>query len=401
MTELIDPGYAIKQNISSKALWRDKKPRLDRLDIELTERCNNACIHCYINLTAKDTQAARRELTTDQWNNILRQAAALGVLTIRITGGEPLLRDDFSEIYLYARHLGIQVIIFTNARLITPELADLFARVPPRKKIEISVYGMHPWSYDEVTCTKGAFIEFRRGVELLEERKIPYVVKSVLLPPNRGEITEFENWAASIPWMDKYSTYATLFELRTRRDSPVKNRLIRNLRISPEECIALISRNARTYRNEMSQFSVKFLGPQGDRIFACGAGERGCVDAYGMYQMCILLRHPDTVYNLKRGTLFEGLTEMFPRLRELRTTNLIYLERCARCFLKGLCEQCPGRSWEENGTLDTPVEYLCQVAHAQARFLGLIGDYELGWEVADWRERVRRLAIQDDVDNLP
>ena len=59
-----------------------------------------------------------------------------------------------------------------------------------------------------------------------------------------------------------------------------------------------------------------------------------------------------------------------PRLRELRATNPEYLRRCARCFLKGLCEQCPAKSWAEHGTLDTPVEYLCEVAHAQARWLG-------------------------------
>ena len=58
------------------------------------------------------------------------------------------------------------------------------------------------------------------------------------------------------------------------------------------------------------------------------------------------------------------------------------------CFLKGLCEQCPAKSWTENGTLDTPVEYLCSVAHAQARWMGWLKDGEKAWEVKDWKERV-------------
>ena len=61
-------------------------------------------------------------------------------------------------------------------------------------------------------------------------------------------------------------------------------------------------------------------------------------------------------------------------------------------FLKGLCEQCPAKSWMEHGTLDTPVEYLCDVAHAQARYLGLIGDSEKAWEVTNGKERVERFA---------
>ncbi len=79
---------------------------------------------------------------------------------------------------------------------------------------------------------------------------------------------------------------------------------------------------------------------------------------------------------------------------EIRHIADEYLRRCALCFLKGLCEQCPGKSWSENGTLDTPVEYLCEVAHVQARHLGWLGESEHGWEVTKWRERVRRIDSQ-------
>jgi len=79
---------------------------------------------------------------------------------------------------------------------------------------------------------------------------------------------------------------------------------------------------------------------------------------------------------------------LFSRVRDLRAVNPEYLHRCARCFLKSFCEQCPAKSWTENGTPDTPVEYLCEVAHAQACYLGWLGESERGWEVMDWRERV-------------
>jgi len=387
-----DQGYVVVRSPSQHPLFGEKGPLLGHLDIELTERCNNACIHCYINLPARDARATARELTTGQWQDILRQAADLGALSVRFTGGEPLLRSDFAELYLFARRLGLKVVLFTNARLITPELADLFARVPPLKKIEISVYGMHPESYHAVACAPEGYAEFRRGVELLLARQIPFGVKSVLLPPNRAEMDEFEAWAATLPGMDRQPSYSVFLELRARHDSPAKNQRITKLRFSPEEGLALLARREDSYRKSMAQFSAGFLRPQGDRLFACGAGEAGCVDAYGMFQMCMLLRHPDTAYDLKQGTLREALTEVFPRLRETRATNPEYLKRCARCFLKGLCEQCPAKSWTEHGTLDTPVEYLCQVAHAQARYLGLLTEGEQAWEVADWRERIAKLA---------
>lgn len=387
-----DHGYAVRRSYAQQGLFQGRAPLLGHLDIELTERCNNNCLHCYINLPARDRRAAQRELTAGEWKEILRQATDLGALSVRFTGGEPLLRTDFAEIYLYARRLGLRVVLFTNARLITPELADLLARIPPLKKIEISVYGMRPESYDAVACAPGAFAEFRRGVDLLAERQVPFVVKSVLLPPNRAEIDEFEAWAATIPGMDYEPPYAVFLDLRTRRDSSAKNRRIRSLRFSPEEGVALLDRREGAYRRGMAQFSAAFLRPQGDELFNCGAGEAGCVDAYGAYQMCMHLRHPDVVYDLKQGSLREGLTGAFPRFRETRATNPDYLNRCARCFLKGLCEQCPAKSWAEHGTLDTPVEYLCQVAHAQARYLGLLGEGERAWEIEYWQQRIDALA---------
>jgi hypothetical protein len=46
----------------------------------------------------------------------------------------------------------------------------------------------------------------------------------------------------------------------------------------------------------------------------------------------------------------------------------------------------------EHGTLDTPVDYLCDIAHLQARDLGLLKEGEKAWEVTDWRERINSLS---------
>lgn len=390
-----EKGYVVKKNINVDGLFKRKQPILYHLDIELTERCNNNCIHCYINLPAQNARALRNELKTDQWKDILQQAADLGALSVRFTGGEPLLREDFNEIYLYARRLGMKIILFTNARLITPDLADLFARVPPLMKIEISNYGLRADSYNAVTRSQDAFAEFMQGVKLLSDRKIPIMVKYVPLPPNKTEMNEFETLAAKIPGMDMNPSFVKFLDLRTRRDLPAKNHLITRLRISPEEGVALLSRNRDEYRKGMTLFCTEFMYPQGDRLFSCGAGETGCVDAYGIYQMCMILRHPDMVVDLKQLTMHEALTEVFPSYRKTRAKDPDYLRRCARCFLRGLCEQCPAKSWAEHGTLDTPVEYFCQIAHAQARVLGMLEKDENAWEITDWRARINRLSYSE------
>ncbi len=390
--------YAATDSLAKRSLWQKGGPALPMLSIELTERCNNACQHCYINLPEHDAAARARELTTLEWKAILQQAADLGVLTVLITGGEPLLREDFAELYLFTRRLGMQVMLYTNARLITPELADLFARIPPREKIEITVYGMRPASYDAVACAPGAFAQFQRGVALLRERGVPFVLKTALLPDNRADLPLLEQWAAENPWMDDPPGRAIFFDLRGRRDSAARNRLIERLRVTPAEALRVLTAQPDKYRQSMCEFCSRFMGASGDDLFNCGAGNDLTIDAYGICQPCMLLRDPRLCYDLRQGTLRDALGNFFPRLRQMKADDPAYLERCAVCFLKGLCEQCPAKSWAEHGTLDTPVEYLCQVAHAQARYLGLLAEGENAWQVTDGAERIKRMVGEEQTE---
>ena len=368
---------------------------LQVLDLELTERCNHRCVHCYINRAAGDFQVKRSELTTGETRSILSEAVSLGARRVRFTGGEALLRQDFEELYLYARRLGLRVLLFTSATLMTPRLAKLFAGVPPLAKIELTLFGMKKNSYEAVTRTPGSFNAAQQGIRLLLKYKVPFIVKGALLPGNKHERNELEAWASTLPGMRRPLRLTMFFNLRARREDG-KNRLIQKLRMDPREGIEIATREKKSYLKNMKRFCSRFIGPQGDRLFACGAGlQTGCVDAYGLFQPCMLLRHPETVYPLKKGSLREALTEFFPKLRERKATHPAYLARCARCFLKGLCEQCPAKSWMEHGTLDTPVQYSCDIAHTQARFLGLLKEGENAWEVTDWKERIRNF-IQED-----
>ncbi|MFH1202020.1 MAG: radical SAM protein [Candidatus Omnitrophota bacterium] len=388
--------YVKELGIDKVSLWKDKLPLLGSLDIELTERCNNNCIHCYINLPKDDLGAMEKEFSKVEIKDILREAASLGCIIVRFSGGEPLLREDFEELYIFARKQGLKVSIFTNATLITPHLADLFYCIPPLGKMEVSVYGMKKSSYEAITRTPGSFEAAWRGINLLLEKKIPFIVKGAVLPSNKDEIDEFEAWAATIPWMPGPPSYSMFFNLRCRQDDTKKNEAIKKLRVSHKEGLKIFTRRRKVYIDEMRIFCSRFTRPMGDRLFSCGSGIRsGYINAYGGFQPCIYLRHPDMVYNLRKGSLKDALTNFFPGVREIKAVNPEYLVRCARCFLKGLCEQCPGKSWMEYGKLDTPVEYLCEFAHTQARDLGLLKEKEMAWTVEDWKERIKNFTGGD------
>ncbi|MGD8793010.1 MAG: radical SAM protein, partial [Anaerolineae bacterium] len=108
--------------------------------IELTHRCNLGCIHCYNRKKAGDRAARDAEMSYDTICRIVDQAAEMGCFSLYLTGGEPLLRRDFLDIYGYVISKGILTVLFTNATLITPRIADHLAEYPPLF-VDISLYG--------------------------------------------------------------------------------------------------------------------------------------------------------------------------------------------------------------------------------------------------------------------
>ena len=132
-------------------LWDKMKTKkgLFYFDLEITARCNCNCRHCYINLPAGDKKAQKEELSVEKIDAIAREAVDLGAIWCLITGGEPLLRKDFSEIYMSLKRKGLLVSVFTNATLITEKHADMFKVYPPRD-IEVSVYGITKKTYEKI-----------------------------------------------------------------------------------------------------------------------------------------------------------------------------------------------------------------------------------------------------------
>lgn len=284
---------------------------------------------------------------------------------------------------------GLKVVLFTNATLITPDIANLFKNIPPLEKIEVTVYGMKKKSYEETTMTRGSFKAAWNGIRILRKNKIPFIVKGALLPSNKHEIDEFEEWTMTIPWMKGSPSYSMFFDLSCRRDIK-KNQRIKKVRLSPQEGLKVLTRRKDEYIKNMQEFCSKFVSPRGDKMFSCDVKMNTVsIDAYGFAQMCLPLRHPSMVYNLKNGSLKDAVDNFFPKLLKTKVTNPEYMFRCAKCFLGGICKQCPGKSWREHGTLDTPVEYVCEVAHTQAVYLGLLEKDEKAWKVKNGEQRIR------------
>lgn len=354
--------------IQDFALWKkmENQRAFFSFDLELTARCNNNCRHCYINLPAGDRQAQKQELSLEEIGAMAEQAVSLGAMWCLVTGGEPLLRQDFSQIYMLLKKKGLLVSIFTNACLITPEHVTLFKRYPPRD-IEVSVYGVTRQTYEAVTRKPGSYTQFRRGLDLLINNAIRVRLKAMAMRSNVHELPEIALFCRQ--YTKDYFRFDPVLHLRYDGDEQ-RNAGIHLERLSPEEIVTIEQadeQRADALRKSCDKLIVPELAQTGgDHLFGCGAGSSSFTVSFdGHFQLCSDLRQPDCRYNLRQGSLAEAWHDFVPRVLDMRSTNPEFLAKCHRCPIINLCLGCPARGYLETGRLDGWCEYFCQVAHAR------------------------------------
>src|SRR6185312_1927744 len=117
-----------------------------------------------------------------------------GVLYLTITGGEPLLRPDFCEIYEYAHGRGLVLTVYTNATLITDRHLELWRRRPPRC-LEITQYGWTRETYDRVTDAGAQYDRFQRGLQRVRDAGVSVTLKAMALRANVHELPQISAFA--------------------------------------------------------------------------------------------------------------------------------------------------------------------------------------------------------------
>jgi radical SAM protein with 4Fe4S-binding SPASM domain len=357
------PSFHLWQKITEKRIPLS-------FTLEVTARCNNNCRHCYINLPAGDEAAQARELSREEIRELAREAASLGAVWCLISGGEPLLREDFAEIFLDLKRLGLVVSVYTNACLIHKEHIELFQKYPPRN-LEVTVYGVTPQTYEEVTRRPGSFAAFCRGLDLLLTSGLRVRLKAMALRANLHEIPEIANFCRERT--KDYFRFDPFLHLRY--DGHVqRNEQIKAQRLTPEEIVAL--EQADTERWPALQKNCEKLilsqDPQAacNHLFLCYAGLRSfTVSPEGIFRLCDSLWHPTCIYDVRKGSLRSAWEELVPRVRHMHSRNPEFLKKCRACPFINLCLWCPAHAHLETGRLDAWVEYFCQVAKARAQML--------------------------------
>jgi radical SAM protein with 4Fe4S-binding SPASM domain len=365
-----------------------------QVSIEVTRRCPLECLHCYNNLPMADIGAGRRELSKEEHFRLLDELAEMGCFWLLYTGGEILARKDFLEIYTYAKHKGFLITLFTNATIITEAIADYLAEWPPFS-IEVTLYGRTRETYEALTAVPGSYDRCLHGVRLLRERGLPVKLKTVATSVNKHEVLAMRQFAEEELGVE----FKVDGQINPRIDcsqSPLA------VRLTPEEVVALdlhSPKEASEYRRlaKRDQENPPNLA-QHDSVYFCGGGVNSfAINAYGEMSICVISQQETfSVRGAGVKQVWEGA------LHQLRLRKRTRITKCIQCRIQSLCGMCPANGELENGDRESPVEFLCHVAHLRAAAIGvevpLHGECEFcagGREHEALQESARRIVNKE------
>ena len=336
------------EEISRKAL--ERRIPVEAM-VELTYGCNLRCVHCY-----NPTHQANGELDTAAFRRLIDELADVGCLQIAFTGGEAMTRRDCLEIVSYAKAKGFQVSLLTNATLMTPEAADRIQALAPRR-VEVSIYGATPATYERVTRVPGSYARFVRGVHLLSQRRVPLLLKMPVMTLNAGEVAQARALAAS--WGVEFVFSTEIFPRVDGSLEPLRYRL------TPERVVRVheeLDGSAR-WRAEGGGEQQEQCGGTASALFTCKCGTTSlALTPYGRMNLCTALPTPQ--YDLTAGTVANGWRRLVALVDGANASPGPAYE-CPSCSLRDECRQGPMNAWLETGDVSPCLPYFKELARLE------------------------------------
>ena len=324
---------------------------------ELTSRCNFNCRMCYIHNSNSD-ELMKNEIPAEKLIALAKEARDMGMMFLLLTGGEPMLRRDFTDIYTEIVKMGVLVSVNTNASLYNEEIRATFNKYPP-SRINVTLYGGSEDTYRDL-CGNASFEKVRENLISMKGDGLQVRLNVMLTPYNCGDMEKISAIADSIGLQTKASSY---MYPPVRRDGCVgKN----EARFSPEEAGEVIARwNALRDTEEMTLRQAQLIrerknacltetctDPEQEGV-SCRAGRSSFWLTWDGKMLPCGTMDTEPSYPFRTG--FETA---WREVRE-RTAKIRLPKECAGCPDRQNCSVCASSCKCETGAFDGKPECVC------------------------------------------
>lgn len=321
--------------------------------IELTYGCNLNCIHCY----CKGSEKKEEELSLGQWKKILDEIKAEGCVYLTLSGGEPLIREDFLELYAAVKENGFIITLFTNGLALNRDILEYLTKYPPYS-LEITLNGITASTYEAITQVPGSFALVMQNIRKLKKEKLPLTLKANCLKENKDEIAKVKSFADKFlgkkrnRFHFKFSQYIS--PCLNCAQGPLKSRLSFN------EILKLKMQDPDIWHEYQRELKADLFRFNYDKnlLYHCNTWlNQFFIDPYGRLKFCVL--SPKFAVDLKSSSFKQGFYKIFPQMASQRFKSD---SKCINCRLRPVCYHCPARAFLETGDEEAPVPYFCSLA---------------------------------------
>lgn len=346
----------VKKDTEEYLLRHDQEtPRLASLQFELTSRCNERCIHCYIPNGKKN---AGFDMSFEKFKYILDQYVAMGGLHVTLSGGEALMNKDIERMLRYCREKDLQISLLTNLISLKDEQIPILKEVN-LSLIQVSLYSMNAEIHDSITTVKGSFEKTKAAIEKLHNADIPLQISCPVMKANKDGYSEVMKFAQKLRMKAQ-----TDYIMMAQADLDTSNLANRISLKETEKVIRDIIENDLDYKTET--LAQEPLSNISEKEFAemplCGAGINDlCVTVNGDIYPCAGWQG-FVVGNVFHKSL-KDIWENSQKLTQIRKIKQKDFPQCLKCETRDFCNMCLVRNYNENnGDMFKINEHFCEVA---------------------------------------
>lgn len=339
-----------------------RNPRITNLEFEITSRCNERCIHCYIPNGKKNRGV---DMPFEKFKAIIDQFADMGGLHVTLSGGEALLHRDILRMLDYCREKDLQISLLTNLALLKAEQIKPLHDVN-LSLIQVSLYSMNSEIHDTVTAVKGSFKATIAAIEALHAADVPLQINCPVMKANKDCYRDVLRYAQSLNIKSNCD-----YVIMAQSNCDTENLANRLSVAETGNVIREVMEGDRDYQEMLDEMRpISSLSTQElCEMPVCGAGTTdACVTVNGDIYPCAGWQGL-VAGNVYRQSLRE-IWENSPVFKKVRAVRYKDFPKCMKCDARDYCNLCMVRNYNESGGDMFKInKHFCDVAHLNKKIV--------------------------------
>ena len=315
------------------------------LHIDLTDVCNERCVHCY--LPKGGTHYIDKNIAL----KVLKEFREAQGLSVYVSGGECMLHKDFAEILRHAKSLDLNIIVMSNLTLCDEKMVALLKEVDPQF-VNVSLYAVTEVIHDSITQVPGSCHKTKVAIDALQAAGVHIRIATPFMRENKGCVDELAAFAS-----ERHVHLIPDAEIFGQIDHSCANQSHALSMVELEELVV-------AHRDAFAKMPVDDA-QCGCDVKVCDIGDvKLNLDAEGKYYPCDGF-HGAIIGDARKNSLWEVWTgEALNKLRALKNRDF---GACASCADRAWCKVCPMRNFNETGNMFTHAPWRCEATRLYRR----------------------------------